>query len=935
MSTPATSRKGAKHENPLGRLNPYLVGFLGIALATALRLPLEGLFKGCAPYALYFLLILYIVWRADIGPTIATTVLAFITGWYCFIPPSYSFIRDAPEESASLVLNVVAASAMIILSRKAAQLRATAVRNEEACRRAERGARAAVWDWDPQTGTYETAVLGSLFGIEDCKGCISDEKIEAIVHPEDRALYRQALARAHEKHEPFRAEFRIQHPKLGPRWLAATGELLSKSRGGRWVSGVTIDVTDRKLAEAAAAHQREWFQVTLRSIGDAVIASDREGHVTFMNPVAETLTGWTVAEALGRPLAEVFHIINEKTREPVENPADKVMRVGVVIGLANHTALISRDGQERPIADSAAPIQGEDGVVLGVILVFHDVSAERHAADAVAEQREWFQRTLESIGDGVIASDVRGRIVFMNPVAEYLTGCRLDEVSGHDCADVFRIVNETTRATVESPVGRVLREGSIVGLANHTTLISSSGVARPIDDSGAPIRSRDGRIVGVVLVFRDVSERRTAEIEKQAIVYERERLLESERAARSEAQRATRLKDEFVATLSHELRTPLNVIFGWVHVLKSGATDANTLQQAIDVIDRAARTQAQLVSDLLDMSRILSGKMHLDVRSIEITAVIDAALETVKPAADAKQIEIERRLEPVPPVVADPSRLQQVVWNLVSNAVKFTPKGGRVTVVVRRVDELAEVAIIDSGIGIRPEFLEHVFERFRQGDGSATRQFGGLGLGLSIVKQLVELHGGSVTVESQGEGRGATFRVKLPIGSGRAGPVPIAGADDLHKRIEAVARERLKELRILVVEDERDTMEFIVRLLQECGASVSEASSGAEALLLLNATRPDVIVCDIGMPGMDGYTLIQRIRSSADPRVARVPAIALTAFARPEDRTRALRAGYQAHLVKPMDPAELIATLASFANLIGRGGAADRSSRQNPEEGTH
>ncbi len=914
------SDTSATRHNPLARFNPYLVGFLGVALATVVRLPLEDLLEGRAAYALYFLPILFIAWRAGMGPTIATTVLAFFAAWYFFIPPRYSFVLDAPEEGASLVLNLVAASAMIILSRKAAQLRAVAVRNEEACRRAERGARAAVWDWDPESGAFESPVLGSLFGLEDCPGRVTPEELEGLVHPEDRAHYREGHTRARESHAPFRAEFRIQHPKHGQRWLASTAELSSNSRGGRRLSGVTIDVTERKLAEEAAAQQREWFKVTLRSIGDAVIASDREGRVTFMNPVAEALTGWTVAEALGRPLAEVFHIINEKTREPCENPADKVMRVGVVIGLANHTALISRDGQERPIADSAAPIHAEDGAVLGVILVFHDVSAEHRAADAVAEQREWFQKTLESIGDGVIASDVRGRIVFMNPVAEYLTGYRLDDVTGRDCAEVFRIVNETSRATVESPVGRVLREGSIVGLANHTMLISSNGVERPIDDSGAPIRSRDGRIVGVVLVFRDVSERRTAEIEKQASVYERERLLESERAARAEAQRANRLKDEFVATLSHELRTPLNAIFGWVSVLQRGATDAKTLQQAVDVIDRNARMQAQLVSDLLDMSRILSGKMLLEVRIVEIGAVLDAALEMVSPAAAAKQITIERKIEAVPSVVADPARLQQVVWNLIVNAVKFTPQGGRVTVVVRRIDSVAEVAISDTGIGIRAEFLEHVFERFRQGDGTAARQFGGLGLGLSIVKQLVQLHGGSVTAESEGEGRGATFRVHLPIGSGRAHLSPAAPDE----RFAAVATERLKKLRILIVEDERDTRDFLVRLLEECGASVSAAVSGQEALDLLNTQRPDVLICDIGMPGMDGYTLIQLIRKSTDPRLARMPAIALTAFARPEDRTRALHAGFQAHLVKPMEPAELIATVASFANLVGSDGSEDR-----------
>jgi PAS domain S-box-containing protein len=681
------------------------------------------------------------------------------------------------------------------------------------------------------------------------------------------------------------------------------------------VSKIARDITDRKRAAAALAAQQEWFRVTLGSIGDGIIASDPDGRVTYMNGVAETLTGWSNDAARGAPLSDVFHIVSETTRERVENPAGLVIRSGHILGLANHTVLISRDGTERPITDSAAPIFDDAGRILGVVLVFRDFTEQRQAEEALAEQREWFETTLESIGDAVIATDVRGRVVFMNPVAEHLTGWRMEHARERACTEVFNVINETTRRTVENPVSRVLQEGMIVGLANHTLLISADGTERPIDDSGAPIRNREGRIVGVVLVFRDVTERRRVEVEREVSAQERERLLLAERVARGEAERANRLKDDFVAMISHELRTPLNAILGWTELMLKNRQDAALAARGLEIVARNTRLQAQLISDLLDISRIVSGKLRLEIQTVDLASVVEAAIETVQQAADAKDITIGRHLDTsIGPIAGDPARLQQVVWNLLSNALKFTPKNGRVDVTLRRAGSVAEILVKDQGVGIRPDFLPHVFDRFQQADASRARRFGGLGLGLSIVKNLVEFHGGCVTAHSDGEDKGAVFTITLPL----AAPPALREASLTPAVPMAAITEGLSlvGIRVLVVEDEQDAAELLTRILEDFGADVAVVSSAREALDLIATERPDMLISDIGLPEMDGYQLMEQIRRRETAEGGGIPAVALTAFARSEDRTRALRAGYQAHLAKPFEATELVATVASFVDLV-------------------
>jgi PAS domain S-box-containing protein len=680
------------------------------------------------------------------------------------------------------------------------------------------------------------------------------------------------------------------------------------------VAKVARDITERKRLAAELAAQQEWFRVTLGSIGDAVIASDADGRVTYMNTPAEALTGWAADQANGRDLAEVFQILNEKTREPVQNPAQLVMRSGHIVGLANHTALIRRDGTERPIADSAAPIRDAAGRIMGAVLVFRDVTEERRTEDTIAEQREWFETTLESIGDAVIATDAQGRVAFMNPIAEHLTSWRLDDARGRDCTEVFNIVNEDSRRTVESPVTRVLADGVIVGLANHTMLIAADGTERPIDDSGAPIRSRDGRIVGVVLVFRDITERRRTETERRNVGVERERLLEAERAARTEAERANRVKDEFVAMVSHELRTPLNAILGWTHLMMQSGTDADVMGRGLDVISRNTRVQAQLISDLLDMSRIVSGKLRLTIEEVDLASLVRNAIETVQQTAENKRITIRQELDDEFLTAGDPARLQQIVWNLLWNAVKFTPEGGSVLVRLRHTGADAQITVTDTGVGVREEFLPHIFERFQQGNLAITRRFGGLGLGLSIVKHLVDLHGGTIRADSAGEGQGATFTVVLPAGAAPETSSAVIEADSA-ANTQSQPIDLLGGLRILIVEDEIDTRAFLSRFLAAYGAQVITAASAAEALALLPESRADCLVSDIGLPDVDGYELLRRIRTMDASAAGGIPALALTAYARAEDRMLAFRAGYQAHLAKPVEPMELVAAVANLAKV--------------------
>ncbi|MBM7118110.1 PAS domain-containing protein [Archangium primigenium] len=464
------------------------------------------------------------------------------------------------------------------------------------------------------------------------------------------------------------------------------------------------------------------------------------------------------------------------------------------------------------------------------------------------------------------------------------------------------------REPTDQAVRRSMEGGGDGGFhVEYRTVEPGTGKVRWLDARGRTFFDDTGKATRFTGTVLDITARKSLEAERVA-------LLEREQAARTEAETANRLKDDFIATVSHELRTPLTAILGWVQILRSGQLPEERRLRALETVERNAHVQSQLVEDLLDISRIMSGKLVLEMERVELSAVVEAAVESIRPTAVAKDIRLHPAIDALSSVMGDSTRLQQIVWNLLSNAVKFTPKGGEVQILVMARGSSVEVVVSDTGKGIPADFLPHVFERFRQAEGSVARKYGGLGLGLSIVKHLVELHGGTIAVASEGEGRGATFTVRLPmVAARRPERVPAPPLEIAQQQEGLDCPTELNGLRLLLVDDEADTREYLRMVLERCHAQVETASSAAEGMELLLRTRPHVLVSDIGMPGEDGYAFIRKVRALPASKGGRVPAVALTAYARAEDRTRALLAGFKAHVPKPIQRAELLAVLISLA----------------------
>ena len=560
-------------------------------------------------------------------------------------------------------------------------------------------------------------------------------------------------------------------------------------------------------------------------------------------------------------------------------------------------------------------VRNPEGELIGFAQVTRDLTQRRIHEEDLRRSEERFRLLVEGVTDyAIFMLDPNGRIVTWNVGAERIKGYTSSEIIGKHFS-IFYPEDVRESRWPEYELHEAAEKGRFVDVGWR---VRKDGTQFWANVTIAALRDNAGQLVGYAKLTRDLTETQRIEAIELAS-QQQEEMLEAERSARMSAQRATRIKDEFLATLSHELRTPLSAILGWTQLLlrPDGLKGSDQQARAIEVIDRNARVQVRLIDDLLDLSRIMTGKLRIDLREISFGSVVEAAVDSARPAAEAKGIRLKAMVDTTQDVVnADGARLQQVVWNLLTNAIKFTPKGGQVQVLLRRVNSHLELSVSDNGIGISASYLPQVFDRFSQSDSSTTRSFGGLGLGLAICKQLVELHGGSIQAASEGEGLGATFSVELPLSiaqfSSRGGP-------RIHPTAEVQSGEvlplpGLEGVQVFVIDDEPDARNLLRTVLEERGAAVTAFASAEDALSLLKTTRPTILVCDIGMPHMDGYQLIRKVRAE-ESRIGRIPALALTAFARAEDRKRSLIAGYQAHLAKPFDVSELILVV---ADLVGR-----------------
>jgi PAS domain S-box-containing protein len=521
----------------------------------------------------------------------------------------------------------------------------------------------------------------------------------------------------------------------------------------------------------------------------------------------------------------------------------------------------------------------------------------------------WLAAIIDSSDDAIVSKTLDGIITSWNRGAERMFGYSAEEAVGQH----ITLIIPNARHSEEDQVLAAIRQGQRV---DHFETVRQTKDGRQIHISlmVSPVRDADNRIVGVSKIARDISERKRLEEDARAMDRERRAAFAREQKARAEAETLNRSKDEFLATLSHELRTPLNAVFGWARMLADGQLDAETTRKATDAILRNATAQIQLVEDLVDVSRIVTGKMQLELRPVDLKAVVEAALDAVRPAATAKDITLDVTIDPrLRPIVGAPDRLQQVVWNLLSNAVKFTPRRGRVLVEVRQADAEVQLTVSDTGEGIAADVLPYVFDRFRQGDSGSTRRYGGLGIGLALVRHLVELHGGTVRAESPGIGRGATFTVQLPVPSMKLGQ-PRAQLGAPHTSTS----ENLRDLDLLIVDDDLDGLEMCRIVLISSGARVITCTSSAEALeALAGDWWPHILIADLDMPEENGFTLLRRARALAGARGRSLPAVALTAYGSADDRRRILAAGFNLHLVKPVDPEDLRLTVASLAGRAG------------------
>jgi PAS domain S-box-containing protein len=715
-------------------------------------------------------------------------------------------------------------------------------------------------------------------------------------------------------------------------FIEAAGELL--------ILETNRDVTERRRADAA----RTILASVIESSDDAIVSKDLRGVIMSWNRAAERMFGFTASEVVGHSI----RIIIPDDRQQEEDDVLRRIRQGEVVEVFD-TIRRRKDGSLIPISLRVSPVRNDSGVLIGASKVARDISERKRAAARSAFLMEASRLLAASLDYEATLAAV------MNLAVPAVADCAAVDVVDEEAGlrrvaiahvdptkiDLARCIDSRCAAPAFPQIPDAFaRSGApvlIPVVPDEMFVTAAPGGGQPID-LGRSLGLRSyicvplvvhGRTMGALTLVTAESRRQYADEDlqfAQDVAY-RVVLAIDNAQAYTDAQAANRLKDEFLSTLSHELRTPLNAILGYARLLRLRMMPPERQASAVEAVERNAAALTKIVEDVLDVSRIISGKVRLEIQPVDVSAVVRNAIETIAPAADAKQIRVESFISPgVGPIAADPDRLQQIMWNLMSNAVKFTPTDGTVQVRLDRTGSDVEISVSDTGIGIKPEFMPHVFERFRQGDGATTRGRGGLGLGLAIVRHLVELHGGTVDAVSAGEGHGTTFVVRLPMKVVHGVP---AAEERRERALDPTHPSRpltsLHGVRILAVDDDADALKLVRETLEAVGSNVAVASSGPTALKTIAEFRPHVLIADIGMPGMDGIELIRRIRQSPDRTTREMPAAALTAFARSEDRVASLQNGFQMHLAKPVDPAELVAVAAALA-----GTSADRTAASSP-----
>ncbi|MBE9113818.1 PAS domain S-box protein, partial [Nodosilinea sp. LEGE 07298] len=706
------------------------------------------------------------------------------------------------------------------------------------------------------------------------------------IHPDDFQHCLSTYTNAFNARTPFQMEYRLRYRDGTHRWIFDVGEPRFAADGEfLGYIGSCFDVHDRKQAEEALRQRETELRLVTNAVPALIAFVDAEQRYRFNNQGYEDWFGQSAADLYGRHIRDVME---EDSYERIRPYIEQVLAGQQV---TFERSVESKNGRIRYLTATYVPRINDRGEVEGFVALITDLSDRKQAEIALSQSEERYRYLAESIPQLVWTANNEGLIVDANQRWLTFTGLTLDQVKTEgwqvavypddvpDLAQNWAIAQQT--GTNYQAEGRLRR---------------ADGVYRWHLHQAVPMKDPQGQVIKWFGTATDIEDQKQLE-------HQRSQLLQQEQAARAAAEAASRTKDEFLAVVSHELRSPLNPILGWATLLQNGTLSEAKTKQALAVIERNAKLQTELIDDLLDVSRMLRGKLEINATTVNLAATIRAAIETVRLAAEAKSIHLDVHLDDnIGLVSGDATRLQQVVWNLLSNAVKFTPAKGQIVVrLARNDDNQAEVTVTDTGKGIAPNFLPLIFDYFRQADSATTRQFGGLGLGLAIVRHLVELHGGTIRADSAGEGLGATFTVTLPTLANQP-------ATDMEARIKAPAL-NLRSTHVLVVDDDDDTRNFIVFLLEQAGASVVSATSAQAALEALKQSQPQVLISDIGMPEMDGYMLMRQIRALPTEEGGQIPAIALTAYARESDQEQALAAGFQRHVPKPVQPAALIQAL--------------------------